>query len=215
MERSNVDVMRSDTQLEVTRRKLAGEPERADLVRARGRDSFYDAFWGRYGLPGNTLSQPVSAIDGVKDGFDLTNMSAADVIALAQDLVNSGKLEGQEGALLGFDFDRLSFAGDMAFLSSPLALLQGGLSQGTATSRTYNWLNEYQSQLLHLQENNASSAAIDGTRNVLDQLNLLQTEQNMYWAMGLYSDGSKRDSTGFLSGGLVAPTNLVALLGEQ
>lgn len=212
MERSNVDVMRSATQLEAMRRGLGVDPMRADEARTQGRDAFYNAFWGRYGLPGNVLSNPISTVGDFEDRFDLTDMSATDVIALARDLLSSGLTGRTEASLLGFDFDALPFAGDRAFLSSPLAILQGGLSQPTALGRSYNWLNEYQSQLTHLQDNGAAPTAVKSTRNVLDQLNRLQTEQNMYWAMGFYSEGSKRQGDGFLSGGLLAPMNVATLM---
>lgn len=215
MEKSNVEIMRTATELEVMRRRLGVAPAAAEAVRVQGRAQFYDAFWGRYGLPGNTMSQRDFGAVNPDEQFDLTDMPVADVIALAQDMVKANKIGSLEGSLLGFEFDRLPYAQDKAFLSSPLAILRGGLDRPSAMGRTYNWLGEYQNQLRHLENNRASASAIKGTRNVLQELSRLQTEQNLYWAMGFYQDGSDREGGNLFTGGLVSPSNLIALLNAE
>lgn len=216
MERSNADWFKTATEYEALRQKTTVTSDQAETAKAQGREQFYTAFWGRYGLSGNPMDAQLDA-DEIAQEFDLTSMSVRDVIALAGDLLKSGLGQAQDMALLGFDFAQLSYVGDEAFRASPLNLINSSLGLSGRKDQTFNWIMEYEAQLRHLNENGGDAKAIQGTRNVLGQLRQLQTERNMYAAMGLDGRDDEKERVGldqgfYGNGNLLSPTIMASLM---
>lgn len=201
MVKDAVGTYRVATQLQAMRQRLAVPADEAGAVRAQGRARFYDAFWGIGAAAtdnGDAFAR-VKDLAGVEERYDLTNMTVQEVVALARDITGGGYLSAAQGDLLGLSFNRLPYAWSAPFQASPLVILAGGMSGRAGMQQSYNWLNIYRDQTGFLQDTDAPGAAIDDSQRVLAELERLQAEQSMYWAIDLArtGPGSRRQNGGF------------------
>jgi hypothetical protein len=186
--------------------------------------NFSDAFWGRYGLAGNTGQALGRLNEKVLDSafasqFDLTSMRGVDVIELAQKLVTAARLTQDDGNLLGFNFGSLGYSSSSLFQSSPLSVIANSFGFGDSgvvgfgsafmgfggQDNSYNMISEYQNQIKYLTDNDADPKAINGAKRVLAQLYQLNAERALYASLRPNDDDDRY-------GGGTANNNPFALL---
>ncbi|MEQ8602659.1 MAG: hypothetical protein RIB45_05020 [Marivibrio sp.] len=183
-------IFRAATQAVALREATTLRPEKADAAAAMGRDRFWDVFAGRFGLPGAAFTEPrdlaaqAAQRDGASAGsrYDLTAMSARQVIELADRLRADGALEAEPADLLGLRPQALPYAGDPVFSASPVSRLAAELSGGFGPrfDGTWNWIAEHTAQHRYLVEEGGDARAVRGSERLLQQLYQLQAEQALY-----------------------------------
>gem|GEM_PF-907265 len=221
---NNSEIMRVATAFESQKEYRTVDPDMADQAKLLGRDRFYDALAGRYGLAGNTfqeadkLAQAANADGetalsslGVSSRYDLSSMTVDEILELADSLRNAKRLTDEQSDLLGFQFGNLSFASDGVFSSSPVAEFARFMEGygGTSKSRTVDLIQQQEEQLQYLVENDADPKAIDGSRAVLSQLRQMQVEEALFAQMDAARDRRDEGSSGF--GPFGASTDLFSL----
>lgn len=182
-------IFRTATQAVAWRRATTVPPEKAEAAAALGRDRFWDVFAGRFGLPGAAFTAPrdlaaeaASGADAAGPRFDLTAMSARQVISLADRLRAEGALGDEPADLLGLRPHGLPYADDPVFSASPVSRLAAGLSGGLGPrfDGTWNWIAEHTAQHRYLVEEGGDPRAVRGSERLLEQLYQLQAEQALY-----------------------------------
>lgn len=225
------DIFRVATAYEGAKESWSVTPDTAEATRALGRARFWDAFAGRYGLPGAALasaetqaeaalSDGQTAVDGLRlsQRYDLSHMTVDDVLSLAEDLRAAQRLTQEDADLLSYRLDGLSFGTDRVFSNSPIAefarSLQTGASRGL--SRTLDLIAQQEEQVQYLIDNNADSRAIYNANSVLSQLRLYEREQQLYAQINASRDARGQDAFGGVFGGaqfgpFSAPADLISL----
>lgn len=190
-------IFRVATQAVALREAMTVRPDKADAAAALGRDRFWDVFAGRFGLPGAAFTQPRELAaqtapaaqasaegDGGGDGprYDLSAMSARQVIDLADRLRDAGALDAEPRDLLALRPQGLPYAADPVFAASPVSRLAAGLSSGFGPrfDGTWNWIAEHTAQHRYLVEEGGDPRAVRGSERLLEQLYQLQAEQALY-----------------------------------
>lgn len=192
----------------------AAPAERGAAAATRPDPTFLDAWFGRLAVPGQIASRlpPAGAVGTtvmadhpIAARYDVSAMTADDVISLARELEGAGRLSALDSRLLSFG----SFGSGGLFSpmtgaagASPLAALYQGFFSTGRGDRTADMMAEYASELEWLKTNGGSAEAIQGTRNVLTQLRMLATERAMF---GAADGGRDRDRSfgGGAAGGLM------------
>ncbi|MEQ8444060.1 MAG: hypothetical protein RIM72_08340 [Alphaproteobacteria bacterium] len=222
---NNSDIMRVATAFESQKELRTVDPEVADQTKLLGRDRFYDALAGRYGLAGNIFREAdrmaqAAGADGdtalsgldLTQRYDLSAMTVDDILALAEQLRGARQLTGEQADLMGYRLDNLSFSSDGAFSSSPVAEFARFMEGygGSGNNRTVNLIRQQEEQLQYLVENDADPKAIAGSRAVLSQLRQMQVEEALFAQMDAARERKDdRSSGGF--GPFGASTDLFSL----
>lgn len=197
------DIFRVATAYEASKETRTVSPDAAEAAKSLGRARFYDALAGRYGLPGSIFDASDNAPSGlaaagnpVSDYFNLRAMTVAHTQGLADRLSGAGRLDRQDGDLLGYRLDSLPYAGDSVFSTSPVAQFVRQLSSARGENRTTDLIAQQEEQLRYLTQNEADPKAVRGARNVLAQLRQLQIEQNLYAQFDSSRDYRDRNRSG-------------------
>ena len=216
----NADIFRVATAYEGAKESWSVSPDAAPATRDLGRERFWDAFAGRYGLPGSALSNAEAqaeaamassdtSIDGlaISQRYDLSAMSLDDVLSLADELRAAQRLSSESADLLGYRLDALSFGADSVFSNSPVADFARSLQGSSGSSRTLDLIAQQEEQVQYLIDNDADPRAIYNANSVLTQLRLYEREQQLYDQIN--SGRRDQDQGGF--GPFAAPTDLISL----
>ena len=227
------DIFRVATAYEGAKESWSIEPDAASATRELGRARFWDAFAGRYGLPGAALSDAEAQAEAatasgetavgalaISQRYDLSNMSIDDVLGLADELRAAQRLTQESADLLGYRFDALSFGGDSVFSNSPVAEFARSLQGSSGTSRTLDLIAQQEEQVQYLVDNDADPRAIYNANSVLGQLRLYEREQQLYAQIEASRRDRDEDALSGLGGGglggggigpFSAPTDLISL----
>ncbi len=213
---NNASIYRVATAYEAAKEAQTVAPDAASATRDLGRARFYDALAGRYGLPGDALSGLGGSAfpddPDTEQRYDLQSMSVDEILALADSLRGSGRLESGDADLMGYHLDALPFAQDSVFSRSPVADFARSLTgtRSSAADRTLDLIGQQEEQIRYLTENDADPRAIRGAKAVLGQLHQLRAEQALYAQMDSSRDSrDKKESGGF--GPFGALTDLINL----
>ena len=222
---NNSSIYRVATAYEAAKQSQTVAPDAADLTRDLGRARFYDALAGRYGLPGSALSGvretaqaggksgTTSSVDqNIAQRYDLSALSVDEIISLADDLKNAGRLDQSDTDLMQYNMQSLPFGVDSVFSTSPVAAFARALGQGSSTgSRTLDLIRQQEEQIQYLSDNDADPRALRGAKAVLGQLRLLQAEQSLYAQMDAARDKADDRQTSGGFGPFGAMTDLMSL----
>ena len=215
---NNSSIYRVATAYEAAKQSQTVAPDAADLTRDLGRA-------GRYGLPGSALSGvretaqaggksgTTSSVDqNIAQRYDLSALSVDEIISLADDLKNAGRLNQTDTDLMQYTMQTLPFGLDAAFSTSPVAAFARALGQGSSTgSRTLDLIRQQEEQIQYLSDNDADPRALRGAKAVLGQLRLLQAEQSLYAQMDAARDKADDRQTSGGFGPFGAMTDLMSL----
>lgn len=217
---NNSEIYRVATAFEGDKEARTVTPDAAGATRELGRDRFYDALAGRYGLPGSVFTRADAVAEAANadggtavadlaatESYDLSRMTVDQVVDLADMLRGAGRLSDDPADLMSYRLGALSFGNEAVFSNSPVADFARSLSNGGG-NRTVDLIAQQEEQLRYLTENDADPKAIQGARSVLSELRQLQLEQALYAQIDAGREKSEDAAGGF--GPFGATTDLLS-----
>lgn len=105
LDENNSAIFRVATAFEAQKEARTVTPDAAAATRELGRERFYDAFAGRYGLPGNALSAPAAAL---RSGSAETE-SASPLAAFARTLTGGSPMGNRTDSLIAQQQEQIAY----------------------------------------------------------------------------------------------------------